>query len=284
MALRHRASLVLLFGLAACDEAVELGTQCRPQIGCPKDASTQGGKDGGDPGGGLGDDGGLDEGDAAPGGPSDEGFDPALDFFDNGGLEAASGGDLVTGIVLSPDDPGAMAAWRPCQIISLSTGSDAGGIDTASNTVLASATVNNTTVEPAEGTSFVAMGFPPVIPPSLTVVPLSQTLTTPLEAGRSYAFTAKVYRVDSQHDYSLRVYLSDAAPVCVPPGSPAPTPAAEVPVPDRAEWTEVCLSFTPDVEAREILIAAGTSYFGVPAEKTVAFFLDALHGVARCPP
>jgi hypothetical protein len=283
MALRRCAPLVLFFALAACEEAVELGTQCRPQIGCPRDASTPGGRDAGDPGGGPRDDGGL-EGDADPGGPSDAGLDASLDFFDNGGLEAANGGDLVSGIVLSPDDPGVMAAWRPCQLISLSTGADAGGIDTASNTVLASATVNNTTVEPVEGASFVAMGFPPVIPPSLTVVPLSQTLSTPLEPGRSYAFTAKVYRVDSQHDYSLRVYLSDAAPVCLPPGSPAPTPAAEVPVPNLAEWTEVCLSFTPEVQAREILIAAGTSYFGVPAEKTVAFFLDALHGVARCPP
>jgi hypothetical protein len=283
MALRRPATLALLLSLAACVEAVELGTQCRPQLGCPKDASTQGGDDAGDPGGGPLDDGGL-EADGAPGGPSDAGLDPALDFFENGGLEAASGGDLVTGIVLSPDDPGAMAAWRPCQLISLSTGADAGGIDTASNTVLPSATVNNTTVEPAEGASFVAMGFPPVIPPSLTVVPLSQTLETPLEAGRSYAFTAKVYRVDSQHDYSLRVYLSDAAPVCVPPGSPAPMPAAEVQVPNRAAWTDVCLSFTPDVAAREILIAAGTTFFGVPAEKTVAFFLDAMHGVARCPP
>jgi len=269
-------------GLTACEEAVELGTQCEPQLGCPMDASAQAGKDGASSGR-PGDDGAA-EGDADPGGPTDAGIDAPADFFENGGLEATSGGDLVGGLVLSPSRPGVMAPWRPCQLISVSTGVDAGGIDTASNRVESTATVNNQQVDPYEGATFVAMGFPPLFPPSLTVVPLSQTLSTPLEAGRTYAFTAKVYRVDSQHDYSLRVYLSDAAPVCVPPGSPAPTPAAEVPVPNRAEWADVCVSFTPEAEAREILIAAGTTYFGVPTDKTVAFLLDAMHAVARCPP
>lgn len=279
-----RAAWALVAGLCACTEAVELGTECRPQLGCPKDGSTQGGRDGG--GAIATDDASVDR-DTGASEPLEGGADASAEFFDNGGLEASSTGNLVTGIVLAPDSPAAMASWQPCQLLSLSTGDDAGvpvPLETASNSVEPSATVNGQSVSPAEGRSFVAMGFPPFIPPSLAIVPLSQTLRTPLEAGRSYAFAAKVYRVDSQHDYTLRVYLSDAAPECLPPGLPAPTPAAEVPVPNVAAWSDVCLSFTPEVEARELMIAAAADYFAVPASKTIAFFIDAMHAVAACPP
>jgi hypothetical protein len=292
-----RSALVALVALlAACEEGVELGTQCRSGVGCtegttrplPAADATAGALDGGanvSPEAQPGPDGGGSPFDPDAGSIDAAGLDESNDFFRNGSLEVSTDGGFGDFAVLDisfQENRGVIAPWTPCQVVNFNSNTDAGllQVDTAAHTLQSSMVVDGKTVVPAEGSTFMAMSFPPLIPPAVVVIPISQVLPSPLREGQTYAFSARVLRVDHRHDYTLRIFLSDGVPTCAP-GGPA---VADVAVPDVSEWREVCLSFTPDADYAEFMLAAGTNSVAISPDKTVGYLLDSLHQVPTCPP
>lgn len=296
------AVAALLMLVAGCEQGVELGTQCRRDAECTGDNSRAlpagdanasdasglpvgaGGNDPVPPEAVLESDGGSPLAPLDGAAALDAGLDGSVDFFANGSLEVSAYGSFGDFAVLDlsfQQNRGVISPWIPCQIVNFNTAtSDAGLLtfDTAAHTLQPSIEVDGTTVVPAEGSTFMTMSFPPLIPPAVVVIPISQVLPEPMRRGQTYAFTAQVRRVDPLHDYSLRIFLSGASPTCAP-GGPA---VADAVVPNSDRWERICLEFTPDADYPELLLSAGSTSVEITPDKTVGFLLDALHQVPSC--